>query len=244
MQHINLRRTLLTRDSAGFQLPENITNGRFSWVPGDSFAKTKLICKLVYNSENFALHFQREGKVSGKKCGAHYRSRNTCNRTSITVICQTVHSIFVCGMDPSRGRVLQKKAKTVAENWSTAHDWFRPSWGSSDRRSPGVSVNLVFYLNPNWTDFDKYTQLQINLHIQLPENITNGRFSWVLGESLAKNKLICKLVYLSKAKTVFLISLTVQLEHEAAWCSTFSCLKTSQTEDSAGFQVSISQKTN
>ncbi|KAG5454841.1 hypothetical protein CSKR_203720, partial [Clonorchis sinensis] len=28
-----------------------------------------------------------------------------------------------------------------------------------------------------------------------------------------------------------------QLEHEAAWCSTFSCLKTSQTGDSAGFQL-------
>ncbi|KAG5450957.1 hypothetical protein CSKR_105287 [Clonorchis sinensis] len=27
-----------------------------------------------------------------------------------------------------------------------------------------------------------------------------------------------------------------QLDHEAAWCSTFSCLKTSQTGDSAGFQ--------
>ncbi|KAG5450846.1 hypothetical protein CSKR_110125 [Clonorchis sinensis] len=27
-----------------------------------------------------------------------------------------------------------------------------------------------------------------------------------------------------------------QLEHEAAWCSTFSCLKTSQTGDSAWFQ--------
>ncbi|KAG5447218.1 hypothetical protein CSKR_113521 [Clonorchis sinensis] len=35
-----------------------------------------------------------------------------------------------------------------------------------------------------------------------------------------------------------------QLEHEAAWCSTFSCLKTSQTGDSAGFQVSLSQKPN
>ncbi|KAG5441710.1 hypothetical protein CSKR_113433 [Clonorchis sinensis] len=29
----------------------------------------------------------------------------------------------------------------------------------------------------------------------------------------------------------------------AAWCSTFSCLETSQTRDSAGFQVSLSQKT-
>ncbi|KAG5453059.1 hypothetical protein CSKR_106226 [Clonorchis sinensis] len=31
-------------------------------------------------------------------------------------------------------------------------------------------------------------------------------------------------------------NISVQLEHEAAWCSTFSCLKTSQTGDSAGFQ--------
>ncbi|KAG5448296.1 hypothetical protein CSKR_110455, partial [Clonorchis sinensis] len=39
----------------------------------------------------------------------------------------------------------------VAENSSTTHDRFRPSWGSSGRRSPRVSVNLMFYLNPNWT---------------------------------------------------------------------------------------------
>ncbi|KER27458.1 hypothetical protein T265_13789, partial [Opisthorchis viverrini] len=39
----------------------------------------------------------------------------------------------------------------VAENPSTAQDWFRPSWGSSGRRSPRVSVNLMFYLKPNCT---------------------------------------------------------------------------------------------
>ncbi|KAG5442819.1 Glutamate receptor ionotropic, NMDA 1 [Clonorchis sinensis] len=44
-----------------------------------------------------------------------------------------------------------------------AHDRFRPSWGSSRRRSPLVSVSLMFYFNPNWTDFDKYIHLQINL---------------------------------------------------------------------------------
>ncbi|KAG5452392.1 hypothetical protein CSKR_100797 [Clonorchis sinensis] len=54
-------------------------------------------------------------------------------------------------------------AHQVAENSSTAHDRFCPSWGSSGRRSPRVSVNLMFYLNPNRTDFDKYTHLQINL---------------------------------------------------------------------------------
>ncbi|KER24678.1 hypothetical protein T265_14366, partial [Opisthorchis viverrini] len=52
----------------------------------------------------------------------------------------------------------------VAENSSTAHDRFRlSSSGSSGRRSPRVSINLMLYLNPNCTDFDKYTHLQINL---------------------------------------------------------------------------------
>ncbi|KAG5445091.1 hypothetical protein CSKR_104015 [Clonorchis sinensis] len=53
--------------------------------------------------------------------------------------------------------------KSVAENSSTAHDRFRPSWGSSGRCSPRVSDNLMFCLNPNLTDFDEYTHLQINL---------------------------------------------------------------------------------
>ncbi|KAG5453088.1 hypothetical protein CSKR_106260, partial [Clonorchis sinensis] len=35
----------------------------------------------------------------------------------------------------------------VAENSSTAHHRFCPSWGSSGRRSPRVSVKLMFYLN-------------------------------------------------------------------------------------------------
>ncbi|KAG5446846.1 Phosphatidylglycerol/phosphatidylinositol transfer protein [Clonorchis sinensis] len=32
-----------------------------------------------------------------------------------------------------------------------------------------------------------------------------------------------------------------RMEHEAAWCSTFSCLETSKPGDSAGFQVSLTQ---
>ncbi|KAG5455111.1 hypothetical protein CSKR_107368 [Clonorchis sinensis] len=51
----------------------------------------------------------------------------------------------------------------VAENSSTAHDRFRPSWSSSGRRSPRISVNLMFYLNRNWTDCNKHTHLQLNL---------------------------------------------------------------------------------
>ncbi|KER22116.1 hypothetical protein T265_09713 [Opisthorchis viverrini] len=39
----------------------------------------------------------------------------------------------------------------VAENSSAAHNRFRPSWGLSSRRSPRVSNNLMFYLNPDFT---------------------------------------------------------------------------------------------
>ncbi|KER19717.1 hypothetical protein T265_11586 [Opisthorchis viverrini] len=39
----------------------------------------------------------------------------------------------------------------VAEHPSTAHDRFRPLWCSSGRRSPRVSVNLMFYLKLNCT---------------------------------------------------------------------------------------------
>ncbi|KER21750.1 hypothetical protein T265_09989 [Opisthorchis viverrini] len=35
----------------------------------------------------------------------------------------------------------------VAENSTTAYDRFRPSWGSSVRHSPRVTVNLMFHLN-------------------------------------------------------------------------------------------------
>ncbi|KAG5447341.1 hypothetical protein CSKR_113820 [Clonorchis sinensis] len=64
---------------------------------------------------------------------------------------------------PVKPAVFSSNAPLVAENSSTVHDRFRPSWGSSGRRSPRVSVNLMFYLNPNWTVFEKYTHLQISL---------------------------------------------------------------------------------
>ncbi|KER20316.1 hypothetical protein T265_11099 [Opisthorchis viverrini] len=43
---------------------------------------------------------------------------------------------------------IRETTHKVAENSSTAHDQFRPSSsGSSGRRSPRVSINLIFYLN-------------------------------------------------------------------------------------------------
>ncbi|KAG5452611.1 hypothetical protein CSKR_100448 [Clonorchis sinensis] len=63
----------------------------------------------------------------------------------------------------------------VVEN--SSYDQFGSSWGSSGRRSPRVSVKLMFYLNPNWTDFDKYTHSQTNLvlhtqHVSQPAQIS------------------------------------------------------------------------
>ncbi|KAG5442355.1 hypothetical protein CSKR_109281 [Clonorchis sinensis] len=82
-----------------------------------------------------------------------YLSRSTCSHLNIP---------------ESGSMILAKLTKTntsvgntwpshkVAENASTAHDRFRPpSSGASGRHSPRVSINLMFYLNPNWTDLEK-----------------------------------------------------------------------------------------
>ncbi|KER25184.1 hypothetical protein T265_07289 [Opisthorchis viverrini] len=63
---------------------------------------------------------------------------------------------------PQNARI-QETTHKVAENSSTAQDRFRPSWHSSGRRSARVSVNLMIYLNSNWTVFEKYIHLQTNL---------------------------------------------------------------------------------
>ncbi|KER27154.1 hypothetical protein T265_05765 [Opisthorchis viverrini] len=55
------------------------------------------------------------------------------------------------GMTSNELLLLKETTHKIAENSSTAHDRFRPTWGSSGRRSPRVSVNLMFYLNPNGT---------------------------------------------------------------------------------------------
>ncbi|KER20648.1 hypothetical protein T265_10856 [Opisthorchis viverrini] len=49
---------------------------------------------------------------------------------------------------------IKETTHKVAEDSSTAYDRFRPLWGSLGRHSSRVSINLMLYLNPNWTDFD------------------------------------------------------------------------------------------
>ncbi|KER26463.1 hypothetical protein T265_06316 [Opisthorchis viverrini] len=73
--------------------------------------------------------------------------------------------------------VIRETTHKVAESSSTVHDRFRPSaLGSSGRRSPRVSVNIMIYLNPNWTVFEKYTQLLVNLAFTIGRNKLFGTY--------------------------------------------------------------------
>ncbi|KER20379.1 hypothetical protein T265_15326, partial [Opisthorchis viverrini] len=54
----------------------------------------------------------------------------------------------------SQQSLIKETTNKAAENASTAHNRFRPSSGSSGRRSPRLSGNLIFYLNQNWTVFE------------------------------------------------------------------------------------------
>ncbi|KER26000.1 hypothetical protein T265_14101, partial [Opisthorchis viverrini] len=100
---------------------------------------------------------------------------------------------------------IKETTHKVAENSPTSRDRFHPSWGSSGRRSPRVSVNLMFYLNPNCTVFEKYTNMQINLFIQQPPTLC------FTGDKIARksiNVLISTSIWFSREsqpKTSFMI---------------------------------------
>ncbi|KER27677.1 hypothetical protein T265_05310 [Opisthorchis viverrini] len=85
----------------------------------------------------------------------------------------------------------------VAENSSTVHDWFRPSWGSSGRHSPRVSVNFMLYLKPNCTKSANSTHLQTNLALRL---------TWNPDESLLRNRMCCTRSPHISVATIFGIS--------------------------------------
>ncbi|KER22952.1 hypothetical protein T265_09039 [Opisthorchis viverrini] len=57
----------------------------------------------------------------------------------------------------------QNTTPKVAEKSSTAHDQFRPSRGSSGKRSLRVSVNLMLYLNSNWNSTNTFIFTGIRL---------------------------------------------------------------------------------
>ncbi|KER31599.1 hypothetical protein T265_02235 [Opisthorchis viverrini] len=121
---------------------------------------------------------------------------------------------------------------------STAHDRFRPSWGSSGGRNALVSVNLMFHLKPNYTKLEKYTHLQTN--VVLRENQLEGNPAESLVYDAFKQPNLLHQAVSSfnwYDKSDIGTPSRDRLKHEAAWCSTFRCLRASQTRDSAGFQL-------
>ncbi|KAG5443321.1 hypothetical protein CSKR_107286 [Clonorchis sinensis] len=72
------------------------------------------------------------------------------------------------------------KILIVAESSPTAHDRFRPSWGSSRGCSPRFSVRLMFYLNPNCTKLVKYTHFHNNLVLTGDSPGTHPIFSFMM----------------------------------------------------------------
>ncbi|KAG5448391.1 hypothetical protein CSKR_109667, partial [Clonorchis sinensis] len=75
---------------------------------------------------------------------------------SVGMIFETPQYIFI-----------KETTHKFAENLSTPHDRFRLSLGSSDRRSPLISVKLMLYLNPNWSDSDKYSHLHLGSVLEM-----------------------------------------------------------------------------
>ncbi|GAA55015.1 hypothetical protein CLF_106429 [Clonorchis sinensis] len=80
---------------------------------------------------------------------------------------------------------LYRRNTLLVKQWNLfeSDDRLRSSWDSWFRRSLRISVKLMFYLGPHWTDFDKYTHLHINLAFTgdspVLRNIRNEKFGWV-----------------------------------------------------------------
>ncbi|KAG5448217.1 hypothetical protein CSKR_105719 [Clonorchis sinensis] len=98
-------------------------------------------------------------------------NRRTCSRLSdvIGVPDSSNDDPYIC---------LKGTTHKVAENCSTAHHRFCPSLGSLGKRSPQVSVNLMFCLNSNRPDVAKFPH--------------SPKFSMDSADSPVKTNLICK----------------------------------------------------
>ncbi|KER33623.1 hypothetical protein T265_00514 [Opisthorchis viverrini] len=84
---------------------------------------------------------------------------------------------------------------------------------------------------------------QLGSVLEFPRHIRGGKkdastVRFVLGESRIVRSTDISLAHISPMKRC-IFEYFNQLKHEAAWCRTFSCLETSQSTDSAGFQTHI-----
>ncbi|KER21204.1 hypothetical protein T265_10414 [Opisthorchis viverrini] len=136
------------RDSAGFRMSlsqnqiclqmsvaenSSTAHGRFALLGAHQQLKREAAwCSTFSYLETSNLSDSFGFQLAGRPVTLNSRMKEMHYRVSIT---------------PNQRRFfpIKKTTHKVAENSWTAHDRFRPSWGSSGGRSPRVSVNLMFY---------------------------------------------------------------------------------------------------
>ncbi|KAG5450639.1 hypothetical protein CSKR_100115, partial [Clonorchis sinensis] len=124
----------------------------------------------------------------------------------------------------------------VAESSSTTLDHVSSTWGSSDRCSPRVSLNHMFYLNPNCTNFTNHTQLHTNL-FGFCERLTWNPAESLVCDVFRQLNVLHKAASCSSCYDIRDIAM-----HVYTSCRTFSCLETSHTRDPDEFHVSPSSQ--
>ncbi|KER24002.1 hypothetical protein T265_08246 [Opisthorchis viverrini] len=110
----------------------------------------------------------------------HVYSQRTTHKGN-TLVCKRIHFCERLLWNPAESPFCD-----VPRQLSVLHQ------AASCRRSPRVSLNLMFYLNLNCTQLAKYTHLQINRVLRETDslrNTINERCSWVPAESPTKTNL-------------------------------------------------------
>ncbi|KAG5441965.1 hypothetical protein CSKR_110776 [Clonorchis sinensis] len=160
----------MRRPGKHIHLPGNITNDRFSWVPGEFLVKPNLfanecISHAVWTCTpgvlkpsglrtflELSTHISLQGPnishsaTNTPTCKSIWFSRKTPLNLSFMM---PPHVSFGTIFEISQYIFIKETTHKLVENSSTAHDRFHPSWGSPGGSSLRVSVNLMFCLFSN-----------------------------------------------------------------------------------------------
>ncbi|KER26899.1 hypothetical protein T265_05955 [Opisthorchis viverrini] len=87
--------------------------------------------------------------------------------------------------------VMSTSYKHTSRKFSTVHDRFRPSWGSSDRHSPRVSINVMFYWKHHKREIQLGSRSNISLCPTKPSQLQSSPAAYTdLHNFVANNALI------------------------------------------------------
>ncbi|KER22022.1 hypothetical protein T265_09775 [Opisthorchis viverrini] len=128
-------------ETRGLCLPDEPQEGRNrSWAVEEFSATLGVVSFMVYLScgKRVTLHLFRMLEL-----GSDYSRKVTGPVTPDTRLLRNRKSI-------------KETTHKFAENSSIAHDRFRLFGGSSNKSSPRVSVNFMFYLSPNWNSLSSF----------------------------------------------------------------------------------------